>query len=251
MMMCDAHPQAVPHIVSSARARKSGECYGVTMKMYGLLQHGNRDVSLQCRVAWQRCPPARDNDVWHTTAWQWCMACCRVTMMYGMLWRDSGVWHAAAWQWWYMARYSVTMMMYGMMDVTMMMYGMLRHDNARRLLSIFLHGGRQLLSKALVLYCFSYLLSIFLTRRSTRIETLVYYWFLVFRRIGEYISLDLLYCVNLTSSCLLIQQIFMLIPTRVQFCLLLSTLTSLETLKDACAVCLFFCFLIHWGCRHW
>ena len=32
----------------------------------------------------------------------------------------------------------------------------------------------------------------------------MYYCFLLFRRIGEYISLDLFYFVNLTSSCSLI-----------------------------------------------
>ena len=36
------------------------------------------------------------------------------------------------------------------------------------------------------------------------LEVLVHYYFFVFRGIGEYISLDLFYFVNLTSSCSLI-----------------------------------------------
>ena len=55
---------------------------------------------------------------------------------------------------------------------------------------------------------FSCCLSIFLHPK----KTLVYCCFLVFRSIGEYISLDLFYFVSLTSSCSLI--------TRCTYCLL-------------------------------
>ena len=49
------------------------------------------------------------------------------------------------------------------------------------------------------------LLSVFLhPKKSILVKTLVHYCFLVFRLIGEYISLDLFYFVNLTSSCSLI-----------------------------------------------
>ena len=44
-----AHPLDVPHIVSAARARKRGVCYGVTNMIYGSLQHGNDDVPLMTR----------------------------------------------------------------------------------------------------------------------------------------------------------------------------------------------------------
>lgn len=36
MMMCAAHPLAVPHIVSAARTRKVAY-YGITNVMYGML----------------------------------------------------------------------------------------------------------------------------------------------------------------------------------------------------------------------
>ena len=50
-------------------------------------------------------------------------------------------------------------------------------------------------------------LSFYTRRRHFLSKALVYYCFLVFRRIGEYISLDLFCFVSLTSSCLFIPRI--------------------------------------------
>ena len=53
---------------------------------------------------------------------------------------------------------------------------------------------------------FFFCLSLFLHPKKTiLLKALVYYCFLVFRCIGEYISLNLFYFVNLTSSSLILQ----------------------------------------------
>ena len=79
MVMCVAHPLAVPHIASAARARK-WVCYGVTRMVYGM-QHDKRFVWLP--TSWSsrtlRLLPGPEKWPYY----------CITNVMYDMLWHDN------------------------------------------------------------------------------------------------------------------------------------------------------------------